>query len=180
MPSCLLLLTWLTLERWQSHLRYEVVLCAAVALSVAFFPLAWSAWTRVTYTESALAAFAGWRSHIPSQSQVFWQSASVAPWYVLQRPSYWSLPQMAEIVFSRQYAIELARRETALTHVSTQQPPLQQLVQTCTANPGLDFIVTGRQDLGPSPFAPVVLDASAPNGRLRLYRCSDYQRQSGS
>ena len=180
LPACLLLLTWLSLERWQSHLRAEVVLSAAVVLCAAFFPLSWSAWTRVTYTEAALASFANWRSIIPPESQVFWESTHVAPWYVLQRPSYWSLPQMAEIVFSRKYAVEITRREKALTHVSPQLAPLQQLSETCATNPGMDFFVTPRRDFGHSPFAPVVLDPNAPDGRLSLYRCSDFQSKPGA
>jgi hypothetical protein len=172
LPASVLCLVWWLGER-RNPSSGAAALVAAAALCAAFTPLGWSAWSRTMYTQKALADFADWRRQIPPQAEVLWPGSVVGPWYVLGRSSYWSLEQMAGIVFSRATAMELESREYRLTHVPVELTPVQQLTETCRTNPALGFVVTAK-DLGPTPFAPVVLDSTQASGRLLLYRCADY------
>ncbi len=146
------------------------VLCLAV------LPLAWHAWSRVTFTESVRNDFAGWRAQMPEDAQVLWVDSTTAPWFALGRPSYWSLQQMAGLVFSRPLTAELDRREKLLTRPRTRaESSVPVLDYTCTINPALDYVVSPR-DLGRTPFAPVSIDTDSTKYRLLLYRCADHRR----
>src|SRR6185437_3949912 len=122
-----------------SLLVVGAVLCVSVA------PLAWHAWSRVTFTDSIRNDVAGWRAQIPADAQVLWPDSANAPWFALGRPSYWSLQQMAGLVFSRPLTAELERREKLLTRPRTgAESSIPILDYTCTINPTLDYVVSPR------------------------------------
>jgi hypothetical protein len=173
LPACILFSAWWISRR--PRLTHAIaVLVLGSALCGAFFPLAWNAWTRVEFPARAFAQLAPWRQQIPPSAEVLWPDAAFGTWYLLERSSYWSTTQMGGVAFSRATAMELVQREWRLTHQPTHANPVDDLIQTCTENPTLGFVVTAR-DLGPTPFAPVIIDADRPDGHLHLYACDAHR-----
>lgn len=173
--AVLIAVSWLA-RRDSSPPRTIALLVVAIALCVAVAPLAWHAWSRVTFTDSLRSDFAGWRAQMPEDAQVLWVDSTTAPWFVLDRPSYWSLRQMAGLVFSRPLTVELVRREDLLTHRhSLPDNALSGLDYTCSSGPALDYVVSPR-NLGPTPFAPVKIETESGKYAMWLYRCADHRR----
>jgi len=58
------------------------------------------------YTGETYSLFADWRTRIPPGTNVLWPDSPVFAWFLLDRPSYISLSQLAGIIFSRELALE--------------------------------------------------------------------------
>jgi hypothetical protein len=174
LTAALLIAVWLS-QRNTSPPRTTALLMAGAMLCVAISPLAWHAWSRVTFTDSVRNEFAGWRAQIAEDAQVLWVDSATGPWFALGRASYWSLQQMAGLVFSRPLTVEMDRREKLLTRPRTRaESSLSVLDYTCASNPALDYIVSPR-DLGPTPFPPVSGATDSGTYRMLLYRCADHR-----
>lgn len=82
-------------------------------LAVLVFHAAWewdrrSTWTR--YIESAQYSLDRFGVTLETAAQVFWEGELLAPWLVLNRPSFFNGHQSAGILFSRATAAEVNRR----------------------------------------------------------------------
>lgn len=163
-------------------------LAALLLLSVV--PYSVEVWTHHKYSAERVQAFAPWRDAIPESAEVVWPDPPPAEWFELGRASYWSLYQMAGMVFSRDVTMVATSRETAVT------PLLPALGRTLTterhyaqAKPGPEAqpSATGLcrvhgvafyaswVDVGPTPYPPVAPDADRPQDLLYLYRCGAYR-----
>jgi hypothetical protein len=142
-------------------------------------------------------AAAPWRAALPPHAEGLWPEIPTGAWYLLERPSYWSLHQEAGDIFSRRKAFETYRRATFLQMAidapvpeefqhsersPTQSPPAANLLEIdarnlprVCADPRLDFVVSWST-LGPSRFPPIVPDPRRPDSRLQLYRCVDFRK----
>ena len=80
---------------------------AAVAGLLAQFPVRCAA---VGLRQVRKAAFADWRARIPPGTNVLWPTSPPGVWFLLERPSYLSISQLAGVVFSRDLALEGASR----------------------------------------------------------------------
>jgi hypothetical protein len=175
LPAALFASLWCITTRWGSLASSACALVAGVALCVGFTPLAWHAWTDPAPWEAWHDRFAAWRREIPHDAQVLAADVPNIPWFVLERPSYWSLRQMAGMVFSRQIAMELLVREKRVQGYLTRRHPLHNLTSLCTANPSLAYFISPT-NLGETRFAAIDIGPEAIAGsRLRLYRCGDYR-----
>ncbi len=178
LPTGLLVLMWAaavtasagsrSFVRGGSVLLVGLVLCTAVA------PLAVSAWTVTALPQSLQDRFAAWRAAIAPNTEVLWVQTPLGPWYLLGRPSYWTLEQMAGLAFSRATAMELTRRESILTHQPRTGDPVEELTNACRSMPEVGFIVTPRY-LGPTPFDPIAPTGEHSNRDLRMYPCTGHR-----
>jgi hypothetical protein len=174
-PASVILLVWWLAVRRESTAAGATALALSTALCIAFAPLAVTAWTRTVFSEQLRAEFSPWRREIPPLAQVLWIDSPLGPWYLLERSSYWTAAQTAGVVFSRDTAMELARREILLKSLPSREHPQQELEDLCKAEPSLGYLVIGR-DLGPTPFPAVPFSsAGTGSGLLRLYRCADHR-----
>ncbi len=157
---------------------------AVLLLSV--MPYAVQTWTHKKFPDDRFQAFAPWRAAIPESAEVLWPDPPPAEWFELQRASYWSLYQMAGMVFSRDVTMVSTSRETTVT------PLLPILGRTLTAdrhyaqgpatqNPqaspsalchlqGVTFFASWA-DLGSTPYPAVAPDPAKPTEMLYLYNC---------
>jgi hypothetical protein len=67
---------------------------------------AWREFRSKPYTGEQHALFANWRSQIPRGVNVFWPGSPVFVWFLLERPSYVSVSQLAGVIFSREVSLE--------------------------------------------------------------------------
>jgi hypothetical protein len=149
--------------------------CAALA------PLTWRLWTRLSYPASDKALFASWRAQIPPGSQVLLAENPLFVWIFLERPSYLSRAQLVSGLYSRQAALVLAERATALRPYLRAQglrfwdpdpaaaAGVPTLAMAC-AVPDLQFVVS-RVPLQATPVAETPPGVSADFYGLRLFRC---------
>jgi hypothetical protein len=198
--ACALFAVWALGERLQSTPWKTSALAAAAAVAcLAVAPGAARSWTRFQFTSAMQTRFAPWRERLPVQAEVLWPESPVGVWYLLDRPSYWSAPQMAGFVFSRPAAVKLARRlagvRDALRASGAHSGPAQdpdsvkpvrssvprtleslQLVglPIICADPDLGYLVTSRR-LGPSAMPPVTPDPARPQSHYYIYDCKDYR-----
>jgi hypothetical protein len=193
-PGALIICAWLALRRSESTFRNAAIAAAAAVACGALVPLGWKSWTELHYTPELATRFAAWRAAIPANTEVLWPDTPVGAWYLLQRPNYWSAHQAAGAIFSKEKALLMRRRTrsilTAMTASHLAQPPKHKsssdtvviplgtskvdragMVAAC-ADPDLQYIVSWLP-VAPTPFAPVTVDPTKPNGRLFLYRCTD-------
>ena len=101
-------------------------------------------------------------------------------WFVLERPSYWSLYQMAGMVFSRADTmigtfLESKTDPVLPTIRSDPESALKREESPHTLRdicqlPDIHFFASWN-DLGPTPYPSVAPDGPA-HGRLYLYRCT--------
>jgi hypothetical protein len=177
------------------------LLAGAAALLCVFGPLAWHSWTTYQYTPQLRAQYARWREAIPPNAEVFWTASPVSVWYLLERADYWSPPQSAGDVFSREKALETQRRASlvlsALDAAGQRHPPNSDpgspwyrparqgrpenldasgAAEVC-ADSALSFVVS-RIPLGPSAYPEIVPNPNQPDRRQRLYRCADLSHGS--
>lgn len=149
--------------------------CAALA------PLTWKIWTRVTYQGADKALFASWRALIPPGSEVLSTENPLFVWIFLERPSYISRAQLLSALFSRQAALVLTERETALRPYLRAQglrfwdpepaaAASEPTLAMACAVPDLKFVVS-RVPLQASPIAEAPAGVSADFHGLRLFRC---------
>jgi hypothetical protein len=197
----LLLGTLLALAWWlHSMLRSIRALCAFAIVSalacLAVSPSAIRSWSHPYYTPTLRAAFAESRSQLRPNAEVLWPESPVGVWYLLDRPSYWSLPQMAGPIFSRAATLQLDRRTASiraalLVSSASQKDPdsvtrlhhgipatLESLepaglVVAC-ADPDLGYVASWRR-LGRVTLRPITLDAARPTQQLYIYDCKDFR-----
>jgi hypothetical protein len=176
------------------------MLCAFAALPaiacVAATPGAVRSWTKLHYTPELRARFAPWRNQLPANSEVLWPDP-LGVWYLLNRQSYCSSPQLAGVVFSRDSAVELDRRTRVVgdalvasgafakdsksaTRLRHLMPSLNDLdragLSVVCADRDLGYFV-GPKQLGPIAMEPVTPDPTKPERRLYIHDCNDYRRQ---
>jgi hypothetical protein len=171
---------------------------AAIACLVAT-PGAVHSWTRFFYTPARHQQYAEWRDHLPARAEVLWPEQPMAVWYLLERPSYWSIIQTAGNVFSRPAAVELDRRignsrsalmaSSAYAKLAQDADFVKQLhlwtpgslesldlagFPILCADPALGYFVTARR-VGPTAFAPITPNPDKPNRHFYLYSCKDFR-----
>ncbi len=111
----------LALATWAVHhaTRRSAVLLTALGLILllSLLPYSLQTWRHTKYAEERYQAFAPWRAAIPESAEVLWPDPPQVPWFELGRASFWSLYQMAGMVFSRDATMVGTSRETALESV---------------------------------------------------------------
>ena len=170
LPGVAIIATWILMPRVAPAAALTaVVLCAWL------IPFAWASYTIPTYTPELASRFAPWRAAIPDRAEVLWLHKPVATWYLLNRPSYWSDDQVAGAIFSREKALLLQRRTTAVgTALKISRSDSLDLsgMRAVCADPDLKYIVSSSA-LAPTPLPPVTVDPTEVSGTVYLYRCTD-------
>jgi hypothetical protein len=187
LPAALLVLAWWWSRR---HTRGGAIALAALgaAMVTCVLPYAVTTWTHARYPQERFEAFAPWRAAIPESAEILWPDPPPAAWFELGRASYWSLYQMAGMVFSRDVTMVSTSRETAVRPVlpqlgrklsgdkhyalATPTGPAGRSRTAACAVPGVRFFASWL-DLGPTPYPAVVPDVDNPRQSLYLYRCDD-------
>ena len=185
-PAGLLVLVWWSIR--QVSRRGGVLLAVLGATAcLLLLPYSLSAWAQTRHPPERLAAFEPWRAVIPPTAEVLWPGDTPEEdWISLRRASYWSLLQMAGMVFSRQDMDIGIRREAAVADLkhsldmfqsvsdpgttASQAPAGPKVLEKLCEVPDLDFIASWNY-LGPTPYAPVVPHIGTPNKAMYLYRC---------
>jgi hypothetical protein len=187
LPAALLTLVW-----WSARhaTRRSAVLLAGMGavLLVSVLSYAVQTWTQSRYPQDRYQAFAPWRAAIPESAEILWPDPPPVTWFELGRASYWSLYQMAGMVFSRDVTMVSTSRETAVTpilpllgralsstkHYSLTASPTDPhgLKGSPCRLPGVTFYASWV-DLGPTPYPPVAPDDAKPHEMLYLYRCGN-------
>jgi hypothetical protein len=198
--TCALVTVWV-LGEWLQTSSWSVsaLVAAAAVACLAVAPGAFRSWTRLHFTPALQTRFAQWRERLPLQAEVLWPEAPVGVWYLLDRPSYWSAPQMAGDVFSRPAALSLDRRlagildalRTSGAYMGRARDPdsvkpvrtwvpgtLESLklagLPIICADPDLGYLVTSQR-LGPTAMQPVTPDPGKPHLHYYIYDCRDYR-----
>jgi hypothetical protein len=176
-PACALLAVW-RLGKWLQTSSWKMY-----ALAVA----------------TAMVCVAVAPDAVPAQSEVLWLESPVSVWYLLDRPSYWSAPQMAGFVFSRPSAVKLDARLAGIKNAlrtsggslgparnpesvnpirswvpgNSESMKLAGLPILC-ADPDLGYLVS-RERLGPTDMPPVTPDSRRPDWHYYIYNCRDFR-----
>jgi hypothetical protein len=147
-----------TIDRFR-RLACISVAAAGAALGTAAAPGAVAAWTTESFGAPERAAFAGFRSIVPTHAEVFWWDGLPETWFLMERRSYLSLSQLGGIVFSEPLAGEARRRGSILAPivqpgywfaeqgVARPQRLTRDILSRICVPGGPDFIVSGA-DLG--------------------------------
>jgi hypothetical protein len=185
LPAAVLGLACFSVQR---ATRRSAVLLAGLgaALLVSLSTYSALTWTHAKFPESRVQAFAPWRAAIPESAEVLWPDPPPSAWFELGRASYWSLYQMAGMVFSRDAMMMGTKRETTITPLlpglggalvaenhNTPPPQSKNARSAATgpcALPDITFYASWA-DLGPTPYPAVAPDAAKPHEMLYLYRC---------
>jgi hypothetical protein len=198
-----LVIAWSFIERQASRIGTMLLCVAAGVACWILTPLAWQSWTNVQYPTRLYEALASWREAIPQHAQVVWPQNPMGAWYLLERPSYYSVHQVAGDIFSRTKAIEIHRRaghvaavlkaaspdpagspESLATMLSVDRqkvPPNADnlsetgLIMLCE-DPELDFYVSRTRLSLPSTAAVITPNPLKPRSQLHLYRCADIRK----
>ncbi len=187
LPAALLVFVTVAI---QSATRRSAVLLAGLGAALLLSVLSYGVitWTHQKYPPERVQAFAPWRAAIPESAEVLWPDPPPAEWFELGRASYWSLYQMAGMVFSRDVTLLSTSRETAVT------PLLPVLGRTLTTDRhyalapqakdgqaqdtapcrthGITYYASWAE-LGPSAYPAVAPDPEKPKELLYLYHCGD-------
>jgi hypothetical protein len=191
--SAILISAWWWMQTRNSPTNAIALLVAATLLCACLAPTTWRSWTDYRYTPALRAAFAAWREKIPAQAQVLWPGTPVGAWYLLERPSYYSIHQVAGNIFSRPKAVEIHRRaqllQRALNAQGHDSPPgphpagpanipvnadklsAPGFALVCS-DPELGYVVSWSA-LGPVQLAPVAPNQNKPRSQLRLNSCAE-------
>jgi hypothetical protein len=187
----LLALAWY-LARDAGHRLWLYLLGLVAGLGlVLLLPLAAPQWIHEYYPEQMQQSFATWRAAIPDGTEVMCppKEPSIC-WILLQRPSYFSSPQVVAALFSRSAAVEIHQRASRMsaflaasglplltTWDGTDAPmslpdvqPTEESLQNVCGQMNVRFLVT-REDLGPAPLATLDGAIGEQPGELRLYAC---------
>ena len=193
-------LGWALLHRvqWRGRAHAATALILVVgSLCIWLTPYTWRSYTGVYYTPKLASQFAPWRAAIPTRAEVLWPDTALSAWYLLERPNYWSVHQVAGGLFSREQTIIMERRtdlvRTAMRNSgllaasgSREEVELAQKTMLPTnvahldskalralcADPELQYVVS-RATLARTPFPPITDLPSKTNSKLYLYRCAD-------
>jgi hypothetical protein len=179
LPVLLLVLACWLLDTGVRGALLVSALGAAACLAMA--PRALHGWTQIAYPPQRLAAFAAWRAAVPPGTPVLWpEDPPMDDWFVLERPSYWSLYQMAGMVFSRDDAMIGTWLETKANPVlpairrdpdsDFKQEKSPHTLEDICELPDIKFFASWN-DLGPTPYPPVAPDGPRSRELLYLYRC---------
>jgi len=106
-------------HRSQHLVRY--LLLIALTLWLAYAAIFWDRrndWTRSL--ESATPSQSVFGTKIPQGSQVYWENELLAPWLILNSPSYFSGHQMSGLLFNRKTAEEAHIRSETLSILEIQ------------------------------------------------------------
>jgi hypothetical protein len=192
LPAAALVLVW-----WSSHhaTRRAALLLGGLAavLLLSILPYGVQTWTHSRYPEDRRQAFAPWRAAIPESAEILWPDTPPAEWFELGRSSYWSLYQMAGMVFSRDVSMVSTSRESAASpimpklgaalknerhyaHTNSPEDQRDLIADPCTL-PGVGFYASWI-NLGPTPYPPVAPDIENLRQVLYLYRCSHDKRST--
>jgi hypothetical protein len=197
-PGALVIAVWLALRRSESVVRNSMLVAVAALAGGALIPLGWRAWTQFHYTPTLAGKFVQWRAEIPVHAEVLWPDTPIGAWYLLERPSYLSGHQAAGAIFSREKSLLLQHRVESVNaalkisgvlttprnrNSSAEDSGAQGVpfllsklnrrgMEAACADPDLSYIASWLH-VAPTPFAPVTVDPTKPNGRLYLYRCAD-------
>lgn len=177
---------------WQ---RGRAALLLATALAGVGAAYGASAWDRrspeTRYLETSLTRSHPFQPFIPETAQVYWHEAVASTWMLLKRPNYYSVHQGAGLLFSRDTAIEYARRRDAFAALKLQVEvcrllgalngdkhdaqtcvPTREVVEDlCRYPQGPDFLVFER-DVGKGVVAQWRYpSASAEDPTYYLYDC---------
>jgi hypothetical protein len=182
--------TMLALACWSitSATRRSAVLLSGLGAVLLLSVLTYAVltWTHTKYPADRVQAFAPWRAAIPESAEVLWPDTPPADWFELGRASYWSLYQMAGMVFSRDVTMISTARESTVTPLL---PGLGILLTTerhyshpqnspdaappaggpCSLR-GVTFYASWTY-LGPTPYPAVAPDTEKPHEMLYLYKC---------
>jgi hypothetical protein len=196
LPLGLAIALWAAL-RYGTSIRGAPVLVTALPVLMCCWLLSptWRAWSHCDY-DRIFAAAAPWRAAIPAGTEVLWPDNPVGAWYVLRRPSYWSLAQLVGAIFSRDKAMLMRQRGIAVNEALVSIGALEEkqvldpsgnpLIYTVALNMGRGAFKTLCQDseisyfvswmpFAASPFPPVTVNPSKRQGNLYLYRCADFR-----
>lgn len=189
----------------RSHQAWRAAGMALAALLLVAGVRGWdqrNEWQRLLdgsmYREHPFQAF------IAPQKQVYWDQLVQGPWFMLRRPSYFSINQGGGVLFNRQTAIEYQRRSELFAMLEVQRKtcimfhglnnasassaagdlddcyPTEELLQElCTVETRLDYLVLSR-DLGRHVLAewrPPVR-SGAPAAVYRLYACDSFRKDA--
>lgn len=117
-PAAMFVLaTWFATIRTRRSLPVLVTGLAATIMLIILVPRAYAGWTTSSY-KSSYESFADWRATIDHRRSVLWPQHMPAVWFLLDSPGYLSVSQTAGVVFSRETAMEAARRAAALEPLS--------------------------------------------------------------
>ncbi|MEN9419102.1 MAG: hypothetical protein RI988_2722 [Pseudomonadota bacterium] len=170
------------------------VMVAGVALALlAGGALSWdrrSDWTR--HIEQSQPGQHPFSRHVPPDAQVFWPEELTATWAMLGRPSYFTFPQAAGIVFHRETAQAFERRHQLLRPMMLQRelcmllsvledrtaedaqlaclPGRELLDDLCAHAQAPDFLVLPAQAWG-TPLASWTFQGAERRRNYYLYRC---------
>jgi hypothetical protein len=176
----------------QRATRRSAMLLAGLGAVLLLSVLSYSVqtWTHRKYTDDRVQAFAPWRAAIPESAEVVWPDPPPAEWFELGRANFWSLYQMAGMVFSRDVTMVSTSRETAVTPLlpmlgrtltpdrhyapaAGSQSPQASTSALCRLH-GVTFFASWA-DLGSSLYPAVAPDPAKPNEMLYLYSCGEAQ-----
>jgi hypothetical protein len=177
LPAAILVLVCVGVVRATRRSALLLVGLGAV-LMLSLLSYAVQSWTHRKFPDDRVQAFAPWRAAIPESAEVVWPDPPPTEWFELGRASYWSLYQMAGMVFSRDVTMVTTGRETAIT------PLLPMLGRNLSAEPsspqastsalchqhGVSFFASWA-DLGATPYPAVAPDPDKPHEMLYLYSC---------
>ncbi|HTX23790.1 MAG TPA: hypothetical protein VMD03_03965 [Steroidobacteraceae bacterium] len=191
---------WLVCQRVRSLAAAACLVMGGGIICTALLLPASMAWTLASYPDSLRSQLAAWRRQIPPNAEVLWPVAPIGVWYLLERPSYWSLPQEAGDVFSRAKALEVHRREllvadamqvsglmrgapssstgTSAAITLAEQLDARGMARVCSDSQ-LAYYVSWTH-LAPTPFAAITPNPRRPDTRLYLYDCASFRGAVGS
>lgn len=129
---------------------------------------------------------------ISPASQVYWENELVAPWLVLNRPSFFNSQQSSGMAFNRGNAAEIVRRESLLGPLFMQSQICQlvnalngnedcmvdevQIKRICENHAGPDYLVLTSRLAAP-PRGTWVITGGHKGDRditYHLYKCMDF------
>jgi hypothetical protein len=187
-------IVWGLQEALQPSIPRLAILVALAGIGcLAAAPTALRSWTTPAYAPALSAAFRQWRERLRPGAEVLWPGAPLDAWFLLDRPSYWSHPQLAGVVFSRDAAVTLDRRTDLVSdalvssHRSKNSDFVTRLrhkvpatleslgpegLRTLCSDPELGYVVS-RKMLGTSSLPPVTEDPARPRNLLYIYDCKD-------
>ena len=109
-PAALTLVVWILCVRHPTVAGTAVAAVAMITLGVHMLHPAVRQARMQAYSGPVHAAFASWRDAIPPGATVLWIENPSAVWFLLERPNFVSVHQLAGVVFSRNLALEARSR----------------------------------------------------------------------
>jgi hypothetical protein len=187
----LLVLAWYLAIEGRHKLWLGLLGLGAGVGLIFLLPLAAPRWVHEDYPETMQRSFASWRATIAPGTEVMCppKDPSIC-WILLQRPSYFSGPQVVTALFSRQAAVELQQRAARMSSylaasglpllttwdrtdgTLTVPPPgpAELSLQNICGQMNAAFLVSA-EDLRAEPLATIEDSFGSRRLRLQLYAC---------